>query len=105
MNEQSAARDALEAAGIHADREGLHLLPPEQMQQSDALQKECQEFLGKTKTFTEIVADFVNVMESRSTVIETEKLKVRPPLLRPAAAAGCRADPHIAFNPPVHGAI
>jgi len=73
--QQSAARDALEAAGIHADRDGLHLLPPEQMQQSDALQKECQEFLTKTKTFNKIVADFVNVMESRSTVIEGEKLK------------------------------
>jgi len=72
---QSAAKEQLASAGIHADRDGLHLLPPEQMEQSDALQKETQEFLSKTKAFDEIVADFIGVMESRSKVIEAEKLK------------------------------
>jgi len=65
----------LEKAGIHATRDGLHLLPPDQMQQSQQLQEECKEFLGKTKQFGEIVADFISVMESRSKVIEAEKLK------------------------------
>lgn len=69
------ANAVLEKAGIHADRDGLHLLPPEQMADSVALQEECKEFLGKTKQFNELVADFISVMESRAKVIETEKLK------------------------------
>ena len=40
-----------------------------------ALQEECKEFLSKTKQFNEIVADFITVMESKSKVIEAEKLK------------------------------
>merc|ERR1719198_311338 len=71
----AAAASLLEKAGIHASRDGLHLLPPDQMQSSVALRDECKEFLTKTKAFNEIVADFINVMESRSKVIETEKLK------------------------------
>ena len=45
------------------------------MTSSVALQDECKEFLSKTKSFSDIVADFINVMESRSKVIENEKLK------------------------------
>lgn len=70
-----SALQALAEQGIHADRDGLHLLPPEQMQQASALQEECKEFLGKTKQFSEIVADFITVMESRADIIEGEKLK------------------------------
>ena len=69
---------ALSERGIHADCDGLHLLPPDQLQQSAALQDECKEFLSKTKQFNEIVQDFITVMESKSKVIEGEKLKRRP---------------------------
>ena len=71
----SSVAAALADKGIHADREGLHLLPPDQLSQSAALQEECKEFLSKTKQFNEIVADFIAVMESKSKVIEAEKLK------------------------------
>ena len=71
----SSVAQALSERGIHADRDGLHLLPPEQLQQSAALQEECKEFLSKTKQFNEIVQDFITVMESKSKVIEGEKLK------------------------------
>ena len=71
----SSVADALAEKGIHADRDGLHLMPPEQLQQSVALQEECKEFLSKTKQFNEIVADFITVMEGKSKVIEAEKLK------------------------------
>jgi len=71
----AAAQGLLEKAGIHATRDGLHLLPPEQMTASVSLQDETKEFLAKTKSFNEIVADFISVMESRSKIIETEKLK------------------------------
>ena len=71
----SSVAAALAEKGIHADRDGLHLLPPEQLQSSVALQEECKEFLSKTKQFNEIVADFIGVMESKSKVIEAEKLK------------------------------
>ena len=71
----SSVQQALAERGIHADREGLHLLPPDQLQQSASLQEECKEFLSKTKQFNEIVADFITVMESKSKVIEAEKLK------------------------------
>ena len=64
----SSVADALAEKGIHADRDGLHLLPPEQLQQSVALQEECKEFLSKTKQFNEIVADFITVMEGKSKV-------------------------------------
>mmetsp|Transcript_23004 Transcript_23004/g.50325 ORF Transcript_23004/g.50325 Transcript_23004/m.50325 type:complete len:137 (-) Transcript_23004:460-870(-) len=74
MNSGDAAA-ALEKAGVHADRDGLHVIPPEQMQDSSALHEECNQFLAKTKQFNELVADFVSVMESRSKVIETEKLR------------------------------
>ena len=66
---------ALAEKGIHADRDGLHLLPPEQLKASSDLQEECKEFLTKTKAFNEIVQDFITVMESKSKVIESEKLK------------------------------
>ena len=64
----SSVADALAEKGIHADRDGLHLMPPEQLQQSVALQEECKEFLSKTKQFNEIVADFITVMEGKSKV-------------------------------------
>ena len=67
--------EQLAEKGIHADRDGLHLMPPDQLQQSVALQEECREFLSKTKQFNEIVADFITVMEGKSKVIEAEKLK------------------------------
>eukprot|EP00310_Coccolithus_braarudii_P017377 CAMPEP_0183342200 /NCGR_PEP_ID=MMETSP0164_2-20130417/8357_1 /TAXON_ID=221442 /ORGANISM="Coccolithus pelagicus ssp braarudi, Strain PLY182g" /LENGTH=137 /DNA_ID=CAMNT_0025512715 /DNA_START=23 /DNA_END=436 /DNA_ORIENTATION=+ len=75
MSATAGASAALEKAGIHATRDGLHLLPPEQMADSTALHEECKEFLGWTKQFNEMVADFITTMESRSKVIETEKLK------------------------------
>ena len=65
----------LEQKGIHADGDGLHLLPPDQLAQSQQLQSETKEFLEKTKAFNEIVADFITVMEGKSKVIEAEKLK------------------------------
>ena len=71
----SSVAAALAEKGIHADREGLHLLPPEQLKASSDLQEECKEFLTKTKAFNEIVQDFITVMESKSKVIESEKLK------------------------------
>ena len=67
--------EQLAEKGIHADRDGLHLMPPDQLGQSVALQEECREFLSKTKQFNEIVADFITVMEAKSKVIEAEKLK------------------------------
>lgn len=70
-----SAAAALAEQGIHADRNGLHLLPPEQASEAATLQEECKEFLGKTQQFGEIIADFINVMESRAKVIEAEKLK------------------------------
>lgn len=39
------------------------------------MQEECKEFLSKTKQFNGIVADFITVMESKSKVIEAEKMK------------------------------
>jgi len=66
---------ALAEQGIHADKDGLHVLPPEQLQQSVTMQEECKAFLTKTKQFNDIVADFIAVMESKSKVIEGEKLK------------------------------
>merc|ERR1712227_162705 len=71
----TVALQALAEYGIHADREGMHVLPPEQLQQSVTMQEECKEFLSKTKQFNSIVADFITVMESKSRVIESEKLK------------------------------
>lgn len=70
-----SALSALAEHGIHADKDGLHLLPPDEMAQSLSLQEECKEFLTKTKQFNEIVVDFIQVMESKSSVIEAEKLK------------------------------
>ena len=70
-----SALSALAEQGIHADRDGLHLVPPEDMERSAALQRDSQEFLNKTKQFDELVSDFIQVMESRSKVIEAEKLK------------------------------
>ena len=70
-----SALSALAEQGIHADRDGLHLVPPEDMERSAALQRDSQEFLNKTKQFDELVTDFIQVMESRSKVIEAEKLK------------------------------
>ena len=70
-----SALSALAEQGIHADRDGLHLVPPEDMERSAALQRDSQEFLNKTKQFDELVSDLIQVMESRSKVIEAEKLK------------------------------
>ena len=65
----AAARTTMEALseyGITADRDGMHVLPPEQLHQSVTMQEECKEFLSKTKQFNNIVADFITVMESKS---------------------------------------
>ena len=79
--------EQLAEKGIHADRDGLHLMPPDQLQQSVALQEECREFLSKTKQFNEIVADFITVMEGKS--------KVRPPTgPQPNTRTGRRPDTH-----------
>lgn len=67
--------EALAEVGIHTDRDGMHVLPPEQLQQSLTMQEECKEFLSKTKQFNSIVADFITVMEGKSKVIEAEKLR------------------------------
>ena len=66
---------ALAEHGIHADRDGLHVMPPEQLQGATSMQEECKEFLAKTKQFNDIVGDFIDVMESKSKVIEAEKLR------------------------------
>ena len=58
--------EALSEYGITADRDGMHVLPPEQLHQSVTMQEECKEFLSKTKQFNNIVADFITVMESKS---------------------------------------
>lgn len=65
----------LQEAGIHADRDGLHVMPPEMLSGAVAMQEECKEFLTKTKQFNEIVSDFIEVMESKSKIIEAEKLR------------------------------
>ncbi|KAL3909999.1 MAG: hypothetical protein SGPRY_009219, partial [Prymnesium sp.] len=57
---------ALAEYGIHADREGMHLLPPQQLEQSVHMQQECKDFLSRTKQFNTIVTDFITVMESKS---------------------------------------
>merc|ERR1719164_294665 len=61
--------------GIHADRDGLHVMPPEMLHGAMSMQDECKEFLSKTKQFNDIVGDFIDVMESKSKVIEAEKLR------------------------------
>merc|ERR1719504_286635 len=50
-------------------------MPPDQLQGAMSLQEECKEFLAKTKQFNDIVGDFIDVMESKSKVIEAEKLR------------------------------
>ena len=70
-----SALATLAEAGIHADRDGLHVMPPDMLQGAVAMQEECKEFLSKTKQFNEIVSDFIEVMESKSKVIEAEKLR------------------------------
>ena len=79
-----SAMQMLAEQGIYADRDGVHLLPPEQMQQASALQDECKDFLGKTNQLNELVAGFVSTMEAVADIIETEKLK--------AIGAGNRVD-------------
>ena len=69
------ALHALAEQGIHADRDGLHVMPPEQLQAAQSMQEECKEFLSKTKQFNDIVGDFIEVMESKSKIIEAEKLR------------------------------
>ena len=88
----SSVADALAEKGIHADRDGLHLLPPEQLQQSVALQEECKEFLSKTKQFNEIVADFITVMEGKSKVRHTLSLPAAGPAGAPAPQAASGAE-------------
>ena len=61
--------------GIHADREGLHVMPAEMLSNATALQEASKEFLSKTKQFNDIVGDFIEVMESKSKIIEAEKLR------------------------------
>jgi hypothetical protein len=70
-----SALEALAEQGINADRDGLHVMPPEMLQGAVAMQEECKEFLSKTKQFNDIVGDFIEVMESKSKVIEAEKLR------------------------------
>ena len=69
------ASAALAAAGIHADRDGLHLIPPAAMSDSVALHEECGQFLTKTRAFNELVNEFIEVMEARARLIEAEKLR------------------------------
>ena len=71
----SAAASLLAEHGVHADRDGLHVMPPELLQGAVTMQEECKEFLSKTKQFNDIVGDFIDVMESKSKVIEAEKLR------------------------------
>ena len=66
---------ALAEQGVTADRDGLHVMPPEMLQGAVSMQEECKEFLSKTKQFNDIVGDFIDVMESKSKVIEAEKLR------------------------------
>lgn len=71
----AVAMQALADQGIHADRDGLHVMNPEVLNSATSMQEECKEFLSKTKQFNDIVGDFVEVMEGKSKVIETEKLR------------------------------
>ena len=70
-----SALAALAEQGIHADRDGLHVMPPEVLNNAISMQEECKEFLSKTKQFGDIVGDFIEVMESKSKIIEAEKLR------------------------------
>ena len=70
-----SALSALAELGVHADRDGLHVMPPDQLAGAMSMQEECKEFLAKTKQFNDIVGDFIDVMESKSKVIEAEKLR------------------------------
>ena len=70
-----SALAALQEQGIHADRDGLHVMPPEVLNNAVSMQDECKEFLSKTKQFNDIVGDFIEVMESKSKIIEAEKLR------------------------------
>ena len=111
-----SALAALADQGIHADRTGLHVMAPEVLQSAHAMQEECKEFLSKTKEFNDIVSDFIEVMESKSKIIEGEKLKaiglgnrvdhekevrkrkqVRQPR-RPSLAIPCARRSHVAYN-------
>ena len=71
----AAAMQALAEQGIHADRDGLHVMNPEVLSNATSMQEECKEFLSKTKQFNDIVGDFIEVMEGKSKIIEAEKLK------------------------------
>ena len=71
----SSVAAALAEKGIHADRDGLHLLPPEQLQSSVALQEECKEFLEKITQFNALVQSITQVFEAHANQIQTEKLK------------------------------
>ena len=70
-----SALAALADQGIHADRDGLHVMSPEVLNNATSMQEECKEFLSKTKQFNDIVGDFIDVMETKSKIIEAEKLK------------------------------
>lgn len=70
-----SALAALAELGVHADRDGLHVMPPDQLQGAMSMYEESKEFLAKTKQFNDIVGDFIDVMESKSKVIEAEKLR------------------------------
>merc|ERR1711918_319911 len=70
-----SALAALADQGIHADRDGLHVMQPDVLNNAVSLQDESREFLSKTKQFNDIVGDFIEVMESKSKIIEAEKLR------------------------------
>merc|ERR1719231_926088 len=50
-------------------------MEPKILENAVNMQDECKEFLSKMKQFNDIVGDFVEVMESKSKILEAEKLR------------------------------
>ena len=66
----SAAKDHLSV-----EKDGIRLLPPEKLEQAQALQEDCNEFITKAKTFQDIVTEFMQVMDAKQAVIDAQKLR------------------------------
>ena len=93
-----SALAALADAGIHADREGLHVMPPDQLQSSQQMQEECKEFLSKTKQFNDIVGDFIGVRRHRALLhaVRADKCGCRTDQCSPCRTRAGRSHPRLA---------
>lgn len=65
----------LDAQGLDVDRDGVHMLPQENIKEANALQEECREFMTKTGQFNSIVQDYISVVDVQAKNIEAEKKK------------------------------